>query len=163
MQEHSSFEKDPLSYCNVTIVNEDLFRWKCLMMGPEDTPYAGGIFHLDIEFPNQYPFKPPAIKFITKVYHPAVETETGRICADAIIGGGADTTTTPSGGAAAAGSTGWGPTLNVRHCLVALYEMLRTPASFDHTPLEESIATQLRDRPKDFDKMAKKYTREFAK
>jgi ubiquitin-protein ligase len=41
--------------------------------------------------------------------------------------------------------------------------MLRTPSSFDHTPLEESIATLLRDRPKEFEKMAKKYTKEYAK
>lgn len=164
-QEHSTFEKDPLSYCKISVDENDLFSWKCLMEGPPDTPYAGGIFHLEITFPAQYPFKQPTIKFITKVYHPAVETETGRICADAILASpsvnanGDSTTTTTSSGS----SSGWGPTLNVRHCLGALYEMLRTPSSFDHTPLEESIATMLRDKPKEFEKMAKKFTKEYAK
>ena len=161
-QEHSTFEKDPLSYCSVSVDENDLFHWKCLMEGPPDTPYAGGIFHLDIQFPPQYPFKPPTITFVTKVYHPAVETETGRICADAILASPsstADASSTPS----SSGGSGWGPTLNLRHCLGALHDMLRTPSSFDHTPLEESIATLLRDRPKEFEKMAKKYTKEYAK
>jgi ubiquitin-protein ligase len=159
-QEHSTFEKDPLSYCKISVDENDLFHWKCLMEGPPDTPYAGGTFNLDIQFPAQYPFKPPTIKFVTKVYHPAVETETGRICADAIL---ASPPSNTDGATTSSSSSGWGPTLNVRHCLGALYDMLRTPSSFDHTPLEESIATLLRDKPKEFEKNAKKYTKDYAK
>ena len=112
------------------------------MIGPDDTPYAGGLFQLKIEFPTQYPFKPPSISFITKIYHPSVETESGQICADMM-------------------NEGWGPTLNVRHCLSLIYGMLQSPDS-DH-PLEESIATLLRDKPKEFEKQAKKFTKEYAK
>ena len=45
--------------------------------GPVGTPYEGGFFEVDIEVPLQYPFAPPKMKFITKVYHPNVSSQTG--------------------------------------------------------------------------------------
>jgi ubiquitin-conjugating enzyme E2 D/E len=135
-------EKEPLEFCpNITLVNDDIFHWECQIAGPQDTPYQGGLFLLKLEFPAQYPFKAPKLKFLTKVYHPSVQLETGDVCQD-VVGQ-------------------WGPTLNAKHCLTVIYSMLQTPES-DH-PLEESIATQLREKPKEFEKTAKKYTKEHAK
>lgn len=44
--------------------------------GPPDTPYAGGTYHLDIQIPDNYPFKSPIIRFDTKIWHPNVSSQT---------------------------------------------------------------------------------------
>ena len=46
--------------------------------GPEDTPYAGGVFWLCYTFPIHYPLGPPRVYFRTKIYHPNIN-ETGSI------------------------------------------------------------------------------------
>jgi hypothetical protein len=48
--------------------------------GPEGTPYEGGVFDVDVIIPTEYPFEPPKMKFITKIWHPNVSSQTGAIC-----------------------------------------------------------------------------------
>ncbi|KAH0541863.1 hypothetical protein FGG08_003668 [Glutinoglossum americanum] len=38
---------------------------KCLIIGPDDTPYAGGLFEFDIFAPANYPNEPPKVHFLT--------------------------------------------------------------------------------------------------
>ena len=49
-------------------VNDDnIFKWDASIIGPSNTPYEGGLFYLTIDFPQEYPFKPPIVKFINGV------------------------------------------------------------------------------------------------
>lgn len=50
-------------------------------MGPGDSPYSGGVFFLAIQFPTDYPFKPPKVNFTTRIYHPNINSN-GSICLD---------------------------------------------------------------------------------
>ena len=36
-----------------------------VVLGPEGTPYVGGLYHGKLIFPRQFPFKPPSIYMIT--------------------------------------------------------------------------------------------------
>ncbi|KAA6379025.1 MAG: putative Ubiquitin-conjugating enzyme E2-16 kDa [Streblomastix strix] len=62
---YSEFSTGPMN-------ENDMFHWQAIIYGPVGTPYEGGIFHLFIEFPREYPFKPPKILFTTKIYHPFI-------------------------------------------------------------------------------------------
>mgnify|MGYP002716570864 FL=1 len=50
--------------------------------GPPDTPYEGGTFLVEIKVPETYPFNPPKVKFMTKIWHPNISSATGAICLD---------------------------------------------------------------------------------
>jgi ubiquitin-conjugating enzyme (huntingtin interacting protein 2) len=58
----------------------NLRHLKGTIQGPEGTPYEGGVFEIDIQVPKQYPFEPPKMKFLTKVWHPNISSQTGAIC-----------------------------------------------------------------------------------
>ena len=42
--------------------------------------FSGGVFEVDIMIPKQYPFDPPKVKFISKIWHPNISSQTGAIC-----------------------------------------------------------------------------------
>ena len=58
---------------------ESIYTWTATVTGPADTPYSGGHFDLLLEFPIEYPFKAPKVRFLTKIYHPNVD-EGGNMC-----------------------------------------------------------------------------------
>jgi ubiquitin-conjugating enzyme (huntingtin interacting protein 2) len=66
------------------VTEENLKHLKGTVKGPEGTVYDGGVFEIDISLPSSYPFEPPKMKFITKIWHPNISSQTGAIC---LVGG----------------------------------------------------------------------------
>ena len=62
------------------VTEGNLRHLKGTVKGPEGTVYDGGVFEIDIQLPQAYPFEPPKMKFITKIWHPNISSQTGAIC-----------------------------------------------------------------------------------
>jgi len=111
------------------------------LKGPRDTPYEGGIFYVDIELDDQYPFVPPKMKFITKVWHPNISSASGAICLDIL-------------------KDQWSPALTIKTALLSLQALLSTPEPND--PQDAVVAKQYLTDKKAFDRTAAEWTKEYA-
>lgn len=60
---------------------DNLLKWEAVIFGPEQTAWEGGFFELELAFSQDYPAKPPEVKFTTPIFHPNVYND-GRICLD---------------------------------------------------------------------------------
>lgn len=93
--------------CHIFPDADNIHLMKALITGPSGSPFVGGTFVLDIRLPNDYPFKPPSIKFETPVYHCNV-SDTGLICIDIL-------------------QDKWSPALTVAKAIEAIRIMLSNP------------------------------------
>ena len=59
----------------------DVGNRNAVIIGPADTPFEDGTFRLVMQFEEQYPNKPPLVKFISQMFHPNVYA-TGELCLD---------------------------------------------------------------------------------
>merc|ERR1711981_1528576 len=110
------------------------------MGGPSDSPYEGGVFFLDINFPQDYPFKPPKVRFTTKIYHCNVNDQ-GGICLDILKGE-------------------WSPALTIAKVLLSVCSLLTDPNPDD--PLVAEIARVYKTDRTKHDATARDWTRKYA-
>mmetsp|Transcript_44751 Transcript_44751/g.59429 ORF Transcript_44751/g.59429 Transcript_44751/m.59429 type:complete len:111 (+) Transcript_44751:131-463(+) len=108
-------------------------------MGPDDSPYAGGVFFLNIHFPPDYPFKPPKVSFTTKIYHPNINAN-GSICLDIL-------------------KDQWSPALTISKVLLSLSSLLTDPNPDD--PLVPEIATLYKNDRSKYEQTAREWTSRF--
>ena len=122
----------------------NIFHLQAVLNGPPDSPYEGGRFSVEIKIPERYPFEPPNLRFLTKIYHPNID-ETGRICLSAIQ--------LPPGGT-------WTPCLNICTVLTSLRAILANPEPDD--PLMAEIGEVLRNDRTEFERLARRWTLKYA-
>ncbi|XP_055270798.1 ubiquitin-conjugating enzyme E2 D4 isoform X2 [Moschus berezovskii] len=140
LRELTDLQRDPPAQCSAGPVGDDLFHWQATIMGPNDSPYQGGVFFLTIHFPTDYPFKPPKVVFTTKIYHPNINSN-GSICLDIL-------------------RSQWSPALTVSKVLLSICSLLCDPNPDD--PLVPEIAhTYKADREK-YNRLAREWTQKYA-
>lgn len=132
---------DPPAGCSAGPETEgDLFNWKATIQGPEDSPYSGGLYFLKIQFPTDYPFKPPKVSFTTKIYHPNINSN-GSICLDIL-------------------RSQWSPALTVSKVLLSINALMTDPNPDD--PLMPEIAKLYKTDRAKYNKMAMEWTKKYA-
>eukprot|EP01011_Urceolus_sp_BLP5_P005214 TRINITY_DN512_c0_g1_i1.p1 TRINITY_DN512_c0_g1~~TRINITY_DN512_c0_g1_i1.p1 ORF type:complete len:149 (+),score=25.73 TRINITY_DN512_c0_g1_i1:67-513(+) len=140
-KEFKDLGKDPPANTSAGPVNQtDMFNWKATIMGPEGSPYSGGLFFLNIHFPTDYPFKPPKVQFTTKIYHPNINSN-GGICLDIL-------------------KDQWSPALTISKVLLSICSLLTDPNPDD--PLVPEIAQTYKKDRKKFNETAAQWTRKYA-
>ena len=70
---------EPNYYYSINVNEKNFLKWEVLLLGPSDTIFEGGIFKCQLEFPKEYPNKPPVFKFIDNIYHPNIYPD-GKVC-----------------------------------------------------------------------------------
>lgn len=85
LREMADLIKDPIDGVEFKFNDDDIYIMTCVITGAMDTPYEGGKFNMAIQLPKDYPSKPPEVLFMTKIYHPNINT-IGKICLNIIKG-----------------------------------------------------------------------------
>jgi len=139
-KEIADLRKDAPDNCSAGPRGENMYLWDAVIMGPSDTPFAGGVFKLEIFFPTDYPFKPPKVLFTTKIYHPNISTQ-GAICLDIL-------------------KDQWSPALTVSKVLLSICSLLSDPNPKD--PLMPDIADEYMSNKTLYETNAKMWTSKYA-
>jgi len=139
-KEHGDFLNDPPANCSGGPVGDDLFAWEAIIIGPEGTPYEGGIFKLDIKFGSDYPYKPPKISFSTRIYHMNINAS-GGICLDIL-------------------KDNWSPALTISKVLLSICSLLSDPNPSD--PLVPELAKIYLENQDTYMQNAREYTLQYA-
>lgn len=119
----------------------DFTHFKGHFVGPPDTPYEGGQYEVDIRITAEYPFKPPEMRFITKIWHPNVSSQTGAICLDTL-------------------GTAWTPVMTLKNALISLQSLLSSPEPKD--PQDAEVASMLITKPEEFRHVAQEWAIRYA-
>ena len=119
---------------------DNLFEWKASIEGPRESPYEGGLFLLDITFPSCYPFEPPKITFINKVYHCNINSR-GEINLDIL-------------------HQNWVPSLTVSSVLLSIQSLLADCNPKDS--LVPEIAEKYVNNREEHDKICREWTKKYA-
>ncbi|KAL1689305.1 ubiquitin-conjugating-protein [Schizophyllum commune] len=127
---------------DLQLVNDNLQEFQVRFTGPADTPFAGGVWKIHVELPDQYPYKSPSIGFMNKIFHPNIDELSGSVCLDVI-------------------NTTWSPMFDMVNVFESfLPQLLRYPNPND--PLNGEAASLLMRNPKEYDAKVKEYVQRYA-
>jgi len=107
MRDFQKIQNDPPCGVSAAPSDENIMEWDALIFGPENTPFEDGTFKLKMVFTEEYPNKPPLVKFISAMFHPNVYAD-GSICLDIL-------------------QNRWSPTYDVSSILTSIQSLLDEP------------------------------------
>ena len=137
-KEVEKMEKDAPENCSAgPIDSKDLTHWTGTLIGPTESPFEGGVYKINIRFPPDYPYSPPRIMFLTKIFHPNIDRH-GNICLDILK------------------SSAWSPALSIVKVLLSICSLLTDPNPND--PLEPEPASLIKTNMDEYKRIAREWT-----
>ncbi|KAM6072246.1 ubiquitin-conjugating enzyme E2 K isoform 1-T1 [Theristicus caerulescens] len=134
-------EETSKNQIKVDLVDENFTELRGEIAGPPDTPYEGGRYQLEIKIPETYPFNPPKVRFITKIWHPNISSVTGAICLDIL-------------------KDQWAAAMTLRTVLLSLQALLAAAEPDD--PQDAVVANQYKQNPEMFKQTARLWAHVYA-
>ena len=140
VKETERLGSDPVPGITATPSEENLRYFEVSIEGPSASPYANGLFRLELFLPDDYPMCAPKLRFLTKIYHPNID-RLGRICLDVL-------------------KDNWSPALQIRTILLSIQALLAAPNPDD--PLANDVATEWKNDENRAVEVAKEWTAKYA-
>lgn len=134
-------KSDGKNIISVESINDSLVELRGRISGPPDTAYDSGVFELEVKIPDTYPFNPPKVRFLTKIWHPNISSVTGAICLDIL-------------------KDQWAAAMTIRTVLLSLQALLASPEPDD--PQDAVVARQYKEKHDLFLQTAQHWTQIYA-
>eukprot|EP00276_Gloeochaete_wittrockiana_P003774 CAMPEP_0184643788 /NCGR_PEP_ID=MMETSP0308-20130426/611_1 /TAXON_ID=38269 /ORGANISM="Gloeochaete witrockiana, Strain SAG 46.84" /LENGTH=169 /DNA_ID=CAMNT_0027071955 /DNA_START=198 /DNA_END=707 /DNA_ORIENTATION=- len=132
-----------MSDFQVEMKEDDGSAFTIKFRGPKDSPYEGGVWKVNVELPEAYPYKSPSIGFMNRIFHPNVDESSGTVCLDVI-------------------NQSWSPMFDLVNVFeVFLPQLLLYPNPSD--PLNADAAAQLTRDPKRYAQRVQEYVAKYAR
>ncbi|CAG2165557.1 unnamed protein product [Oppiella nova] len=132
----NDLKKNPVDGFSAGLVDENnLYKWEVMIVGPPDTLYEGGMFRAVLDFPDDFPQKPPRMRFTGDIWHPNIHL-TGEVCISILHQPGEDTFGYEKA------SERWTPVHTVETILLSVISLLSDPN--DDSPANVDAAKQFR-------------------
>uniref|UniRef100_A0A672HHY9 E2 ubiquitin-conjugating enzyme n=1 Tax=Salarias fasciatus TaxID=181472 RepID=A0A672HHY9_SALFA len=123
-------QEDPPAGVSGAPSENNIMVWNAVIFGPEGTPFEDGTFKLTIEFTEEYPNKPPTVRFVSKMFHPNVYAD-GSICLDIL-------------------QNRWSPTYDVSSILTSIQSLLDEPNP--NSPANSQAAQLYQENKREYEK-----------
>ncbi len=141
-RELNELKNDPPFMCSAGLINnKDFFNWQVTIAAPEDSPYCGGLFLVDVSFPTSYPIEPPEIWFQTPIFHPNIHPEEGNVAPGFL-------------------KRVWTPRLTINKFLLLLIALLNNPHPY--YPLNRDAADLYNNNIREYDNTVRQRTATFS-
>jgi ubiquitin-protein ligase len=127
---YDKYIKDPIEYLTIQEPT-NIYKWDFALVAPKDTPWEDEIYNGTIEFPNNYPFSPPVIKFAPGLYHPNVYKD-GKLCIS-ILHEGVDETNYEDS------SERWSPVQTIQTIFLSIITLFHSPNCDSAANVDASI------------------------
>lgn len=147
-------QEEPVEGFRVRLLDDsNVFVWEVAIFGPPETLYEGGYYKAVMKFPMDYPYSPPSVRFLCKMWHPNVY-ESGEVCISILHPPVDD----PQSGELP--SERWNPTQNVRTILLSIISLLNEPNTYSPANVDASISfrkwRESKGRDKEYEHIVRK-------